>query len=188
MENLVTEPALQYHQVSPKAYLAGEIKASEKHEYFEGTVIKMQGASLIHEDIVANLVREIRIQLKGKDCRIRGSNLRVAPPDFLSYMYPDATIGCGTPLISADEFDVLQNPTIIFEVVSPSGAGNDYRRKWLYYRQIPSLKQYVLISSYEKMQIDLYIKNVHGTWIFQSLLAPDQILEFSSFFQTKHLN
>jgi len=179
-ENIVSEPAVKYKRVSAMEYLAAERLAEEKHEYFEGEVIVMQGASIEHEDIVSNLVREIGNGLKGKSCRIRASNLRTASPFFKSYTYPDATIVCGEAQLADDNFDVLQNPTIIFEVVSKSSEGVDYVRKWMYYRQIPLLKEYVLVNSFEKMQVDIYRRNADNTWTFQSHNHPDEFLRLDS--------
>jgi Uma2 family endonuclease len=180
MENIVSEPAVKLNWVSPMDYLAAERVADEKHEYFDGEVIVTQGASLKHEDIVSNLVRELGNKLNGKDCRIRASNLRTASPSFHSFTYPDATIVCGEAQLSDDNFDVLQNPVVIFEVVSKSSVSNDYARKWMYYRQVPSLNEYVLINSFEKIQVDIYRRNADNTWTFQSYSQPEELLQLHS--------
>ncbi len=73
MENEVKEPAVAYgfkQYTSPEDYLKYERLADEKHEYFEGTIVKMQGASLPHNFIVANVIGEVRSKLKGKPCDI----------------------------------------------------------------------------------------------------------------------
>lgn len=180
MENMVKEPALKYNWISPQDYLAAERVSEEKHEYFEGDVVVMQGASLKHEDIVSNIVGEIRNKLKGKDCRIRASNLRTASPFFRSFTYPDATIVCGEPQLSDDNFDVLQNPTVIFEVVSKSSEGNDYGRKLMYYRQIASLQEYVLINSFNKVQVDIFRRNPNNTWTLETYNRPEDSLVLQS--------
>jgi Uma2 family endonuclease len=180
MENMVKEAALKYNWISPKDYLAAERVAEDKHEYFDGEVVVMQGASLRHEDIVSNLVREIGNKLKGKDCRIRASNLRTASPFFKSVMYPDATIVCGEPQLAGGNFDILQNPVVVFEVVSKSSLGDDYGRKLMYYRQIPSLIEYVLIHSVGKMLIEVYRRNTDNKWTIESLDSPESELELTS--------
>jgi Uma2 family endonuclease len=168
MENIVSEPAVKYNRLSPQDYLAAERLSAEKHEYFEGEVIVMQGASLRHERIVANVVREIGNKLRSKSCEIFPSNLRTASPAFLSFTYPDATIVCGEPLLSDDNFDVLQNPVVIFEVVSKTSVNHDYIKKFLYYRQIPSLQEYVLINSFEMVHVDIYRRNPNNTWTIET--------------------
>ena len=180
MEYEVNEPAVKYQRMSPQEFLAFERASEERHEYFEGEVITMQGASLRHEDIVGNLLREIGYLLKGKDCRIRPSNLRTASKNFKSFMYPDATIVCGKPMLSDDSFDVLQNPTVIFEVVSKTSESNDYIKKFLYYKQIDSLQEYVLINSFEKIHIDIYRRNNVNMWNMQTYTSLSDTLELPS--------
>lgn len=180
MENMVNEPAVKYNWISPQDYLAAERLAEEKHEYFEGEVVEMQGASLKHEDIVSNIVGEIRNKLKGKDCRVRASNLRTASPFFKSFMYPDATIVCGEAQLSDENFDVLQNPAVVFEVVSKSSMGNDFGRKWMYYKQIPSLQEYVLINSFQKVEVHIYRRNGNNTWTLETCNNPADSLILNS--------
>ena len=95
-------------------------------------------------------------------------------------MYPDATIVCGKPQLSDDNFDVLQNPTVIFEVVSISSESNDYIKKFMYYKQINSLQEYVLINSFGKIQVDIYRRNNVNMWNMQTYMSPDDILELQS--------
>ena len=180
MENMVKEAALRYNWVSPQEYLLAERLSEEKHEYFDGEVIEMDGASLKHEDIVSNIIREIGNKLKGKDCRIRASNLRTASPFFKSFMYPDSTIVCGEAQLSDDNFDVLQNPIVAFEVFSKSSMGNDFGRKFMYYKQIPSLQEYVLIDSFQKVEVHIYRRNPDNTWTFQTYNRPEDSLVLRS--------
>src|SRR5882757_2124659 len=132
--------------ISPLEYLSRERAAKDKHEYYEGNVTALAGASLAHNRIVANLLGEIRSHLKDKPCEILPSDIRVAVPSGKAYMYPDATIVCGVPEMEDDKFDTLKNPKVVFEVLSPSTAAHDRGRKFLYYQQIPSFQEYVLID------------------------------------------
>ena len=104
--------------VSSSEFLTTERSAREKHELHGGHVVAMAGASLVHNEIVANLLGAIKVQLKGKPCRIYPSDLRVSVPTADSFTYPDATIVCGKPEMIDDEFDTLTNPTVIIEVMS----------------------------------------------------------------------
>lgn len=180
MENMVKEVAVKYNWISPKEYLSAERLSEEKHEYFEGEVIVMQGASLKHNRIVSNLLREAGNKLRGKTCEILPGDMRTASPDFLSYMYPDASIVCRTPQLSDNNFDVLQVPIVVIEVISKSSQGDDCGRKWMYYRQIPSLQQYVLINSFKKVQVDIYRRNLNNTWILESYYSLENILQLQS--------
>lgn len=138
-------PAFDY--ISPSEYLAREINAATKHEYFDGKVVAMAGATENHNRIVANLIGELHNFLKGNDCDVFPSDLRVTTPLFSSYMYPDVSIVCGSLEKLEDQFDTITNPSAIIEVMSPSTKERDLGFKLWYYLQIPSLKEYILIDA-----------------------------------------
>jgi Uma2 family endonuclease len=164
---------------TPQEYLALERVSKEKHEYFEGKVIAMAGASLKHNDIVAHLLREIGGILKDKPCRILPSDIRIAIPSGESYMYPDATIVCGQPELTDAQFDTLKNPMVIFEVLSPSNEDHDRGKKFFFYRQIPSFKEYFLVDS-TKPFIEVSRREENGAWKFEIIVDPDGELFIAS--------
>lgn len=138
-------PAFEY--VTPEEYLKIEIDADKKHEYFDGQVVAMAGATEAHNRIVANLIGELHKFLKGKGCDVFPSDLRVTTPLFSSYMYPDVSIVCGEIEKQKDQFDTITNPAVIIEVMSPSTMDKDLGFKFWYYLQIPSLKEYILVDA-----------------------------------------
>ena len=169
MENLIEEPAVKYTRTSANDYLAFEMESEERQEYFDGEIVKMQGASLQHEDVVSNLVAYAGNALAGKPCRVRASNLKVAPPGYRSFMYPDATITCGKPELRRDYGDILLNPVVVFEVLSKSTEGLDFSKKLLYYRQIPTLEAYVLINSYSAYAVYVFTRQPNNIWMLETL-------------------
>lgn len=154
--------------ISPQEYLSIERGAKEKHEYFEGKIIAMAGASLAHNHIVANLVGETRDYLKNKSCEILPSDIRISVPAYQSYMYPDATIICGAPELEDDKFDILKNPSVIFEALSPSTEDHDRGKKFFFYRQIPSLKEYILIDT-TKYFVEVSRRQPDNSWLFEEI-------------------
>jgi Uma2 family endonuclease len=175
MENEVKEPAPKYNFISPEEYLAMERASSEKHEYFDGYVVAMSGAGKDHTFIASNLILEIGHFLKGKKCRISNSDLRVSTPDRDAYVYPDATIVCGEFKFEDDKFDTLLNPSVVFEILSPSTKRNDLGYKLLYYKNTPSLQQYVMIDS-KTRHIRSETKQPDGAWRFEDINNPAAIL------------
>jgi Uma2 family endonuclease len=165
--------------LSPLQYLSQERAAKDKHEYYEGNVIMLAGASLAHNRIVTNLISEISSFLKGKPCEILPSDIRVTIPSGEAYMYPDATIVCGVPEMEDDEFDTLKNPRVIFEVLSHSTAAHDRGRKFLYYQQIPSFQEYVLIDSTGHF-VEVSKRRDDGSWSCEASSDPDAALPISS--------
>ena len=133
MADEVQEPALKYNYITPAEYLLDERAAAEKHEYYDGQVLAMSGAGLKHNLIASNLVGKISTFLDGKDCRILFSEMRVSTLQQDAYMYPDALIVCGELQLEDDRFDTLLNPSVIFEILSPSTRSIDKGRKFFFY-------------------------------------------------------
>ena len=141
MENIVNEPVLKYNYISPEEYLAGERAALDKHEYYQGEVFAMSGASLKHNMIFSNLFTDIGSKLKGKSCRPYGSDLRIHIPKNTLYTYPDITIICGAAELTDNEFDTATNPSVIIELLSQSTRNYDKGEKFTLYRDIDSLNE-----------------------------------------------
>jgi Uma2 family endonuclease len=168
MENEVKEPALKYNYISPEEYLEIERVAEYKNEYYYGQILAMSGASLKHNRIDGNIIASIGNFLKGKDCQVLPSNMRVSTPSHDSYMYPDVSIVCGEPQLEDNKFDTLLNPAVIFEILSPSTRSIDKGRKFFFYRQILSLKEYIMIDSLKRF-IQVARKQMDESWKFEDL-------------------
>ena len=120
-DNEVKEPAPKYNYISPDEYLEMERASEEKHEYYDGYVVTLNGASLKHNYIAGNLYTKIGGFLEGSLCSILPSNMRVSTPNRDSYIYPDAIIVCNNPELEDDKFDTLLNPSVIFEILCKFG-------------------------------------------------------------------
>jgi Uma2 family endonuclease len=171
MENEVKEPAPKLNYVSPDEYLAMERASEEKHEYYDGHVIAMSGARLKHNQVAANLLTDIGSFLKGKNCQVLPSDMRVATPARDAYMYPDVTIVCDEPRLEDEKFDTLLNPEVIFEIWSPSTQNSDKGYKLIHYKNIPSLKEYIMIDT-AKPFIHLMRKEGNDVWRFEEINDP----------------
>ena len=108
--------------------------------------------------------------LEDKSCDIFGSDLRISVKWRNSYFYPDVIIICDEPEFD-DEIikETLKNPTVIFEILSPSTEDYDLGRKQMYYMQIPSLRQYIIVDSKKAQVIIITKKDEAGTWKFDEL-------------------
>lgn len=174
MENTVQEPAPKYNFISPKEYLAMERASDEKHEYFDGQVYNMSGASLKHIKISVNLTIQIGKFLEDSDCNVLTENMRTTNSDRSAYMYPDVTIVCGKEELEDDKFDTLLNPSVIFEILSPSTQNVDKGRKLLYYQLIPSLKEYFMVDTL-KQRIYIAKKQENGKWAFENTVEAGSL-------------
>lgn len=160
-------------------YLAMEDVAEEKHEYFDGEVIAMAGASFPHNQITANVQRETSVWLKGKSCRIYGSDLKVHVKTKSGFVYPDHTIICNGPQFLDGRNDTVINPVVIIEVFSFSTQEVDHGRKFMLYRQIPSLREYILVSSLEPW-VEKFTKDANGVWTLSEYQNSSEALEMAS--------
>lgn len=174
MGNALTKPT-----ISQAEYLIAERKATEKHEYFQGEIFAMSGASRFHNRININLILKIGGYLKGKKCRPYGSDLRVHVNQNSLYTYPDLTIVCDKEEYLDDTFDTLLNPKVIIEILSPSTKEYDRGSKFKLYREIPSLKEYILVDS-ESVFIERFYKNEENIWSLAEYKTIEDFLLISS--------
>jgi Uma2 family endonuclease len=158
--------------LGPDAYLALERRAEFKSEYIDGVVVAMSGASMNHNRIVRNVLLSLAPGLLERDCDIVGSDLRVKAE--ASYFYPDAVIVCGDPEFTDAEVDTLTNPTVLFEVLSPSTERRDRTVKSAAYRRLPSLQALVLIDQ-ERPFVECVRR--HGPfWVYESYDRLEDVL------------
>ena len=180
----MSEPALKYH--TEEAYLVFERAALDKHEFYKGEVfewgtgLRKQVTNLLlsnenrdkkdtsfnYNKLRTNFIVPIGSFLKGKLCNVFGSDLRIHIPSNTLYTYPDAIIICGKPQLLDEEFDTILNPSVIAEILSPSTQSYDRGNKFMLYRSIPSLQEYILIDS-ENIGIEHYKRNKDNTWLLQ---------------------
>lgn len=155
--------AIATPSISEKEYLEQERKALGKSEYYQGEVFAMAEASKEHNKIVADTMVTVGLFLKGKSCAYFPSDLRIYNPANGLYTYPDLTVVCEEEKYIDTESDTLTNPTVIVEVLSPFTEDYDRGTKFKLYRSIPSLKNYVLISSTE-YAAEVYTKTSDDNW------------------------
>ena len=146
-------------------YLELERKADFKSEYYNGEIFAMAGATLIHNKIVSNLIFLFNQFLKDKPCDVYPSDLRLQVEKSGLYTYPDITIVCGKAELLDNKFDTLKNPTVLIEVLSDSTEKYDRGQKFSFYREIPSLKEYILVSS-KTMKIEKFKRLEDGNYLY----------------------
>ena len=146
-------------------YLELERNADFKSEYYNGETFAMAGASLIHNKIVSNLIFLFNQFLKDKPCDVYPSDLRLQVEKSGLYTYPDITIVCGKAELLDNKFDTLKNPTVLIEVLSDSTEKYDRGQKFSFYREIPSLKEYILVSS-KTMKIEKFKRLEDGNYLY----------------------
>lgn len=173
----MAQPATKF--ISEKEYLESERNALDKHEYYQGEIFAMSGASFKHNLIERNLRGALNTFLKGKKCIEFGSNLRVHIPANTLYTYPEILVICDEPDFVDDELDTITNPSIIIEILSPSTANYDRGAKFELYRDINMLNEYILIDSKTK-HVVVYAKNSNNTWTLSETKNPTENINLPS--------
>jgi len=139
----------------------------------------MAGAGTRHNVIFSNVFIGIGIQLRGKPCRPCGSDLRIHIPENSLYTYPDISIICGEIIPSQSDPDTAVQPTVLIEILPPSTKYYDRGGKFILYRDIPSLKEFIIIDS-ESISIEAYRVNPKGNWELKDLRSIEDTLQLSS--------
>ena len=158
-------------------YAAMEDEAAYKSEFIAGRIYAMSGGTPKHSAIAANVTREIGTLLKRGPCQVYSSDLRVGIMPLDVEAYPDVTIVCGEPHVNPFDKNSIINPTVIFEVLSPSTEGYDRGEKWARYRRLDSLQEYILVSQ-DKPCLEHYVRQEDDTWVFTFAEGLDETIRW----------
>ncbi|HEX8920234.1 MAG TPA: Uma2 family endonuclease [Pyrinomonadaceae bacterium] len=165
---------------TPEQYLSLERNSEIRHEYLDGFVYAMAGESPEHSTICFNLVVVIGLQLRGKPCRGFSPNMKVRASRSGLYAYPDLMVVCGEPSFHDDRRDVITNPVVIFEVLSPSTEDYDRGEKFLRYRtEIETLQDYVLVAQ-DRPQMEHFSRQPDGSWLSSEVNGLTETLSLPS--------
>lgn len=166
--------------MTPEAYLAFErAQLDAKHEFLNGDVIAMAGASRQHNRIVTNLVVSLGSQLRGRPCDVYSSDMRVKIPTTGLYTYPDVIAMCHDPQFEDEALDTLLNPSVIIEVLSPSTEAYDRGIKFAHYRSIDAMQIYILIAQ-DKPQVEIFRRQGKRDWLLSVVEGLDARVSLES--------
>ena len=160
--------ALPKPHFTPEQYLEMEREADDKSEYFCGEIFAMAGASEAHNLVVTNVVRELSMRLKSRPCRTYPSDMKVEVGPQGLFTYPDVSVVCGEPCFHDGRRDMVQNPRLIVEVLSPSTEAYDRGAKFAQYRRLDSLTDYLMISTSER-RVEHYVRQPDNQWLLSEV-------------------
>ncbi|MDC3979408.1 Uma2 family endonuclease [Polyangium jinanense] len=144
-------------------YIAFEESVEEKHEYRNGKIVAMPEKTLEHGLIAGHVSFSLGNQLEGQRCIIFGSQVRFRVLATGLATYPDVSVVCDKLERDPEHQHTLTNPIVLVEVLSPSTEAYDRGDKFYDYKQIPTLKEYVLVSS-ERRRIEVFRRQADGSW------------------------
>jgi Uma2 family endonuclease len=171
--------AIPKTRLTAEQYLSIERKAAFKSEFYDGEMFAMAGASLEHNRVKENLVIEVGARLKGSGCHSYSSDMRVKVSRTGLYTYPDIVIVCGKPEVEDAELDTLLNPQVIIEVLSESTENYVRTKKFRHYKQIESLREYVLVEQDEPV-FEQYVRQADGSWTRTDIEGLDRDFAFAT--------
>ena len=160
------------HRYSVDEYFALERESDVRHEYLDGEIVAMGGASRIHDMLVFNLGTAIRPILRGTTCRIGGGDMKVFIAAANRAYYPDLVVSCSDPGDEIDEYTETQ-PRLIVEILSSSTAVTDRSEKRLNYQRLDSLQDYALVAQ-SKPSVEVYSRLPDG-WTCTEYAAGETV-------------
>ena len=167
MPNAVRQPWM-----SPEEYLTYERTSDVRHEYVDGEVYAMVGASRRHASVVLNLAAAIRPAARGRGCDAYAADVMLRVEAANAYYYPDLVVTCDP---SDDDPYIVKAPSLIVEVLSDSTEHIDRREKRASYQTIPTLREYVLVAQDER-RVEVY-RRQDGGWVHEIVTEGEVMLE-----------
>ncbi|QTA92153.1 Uma2 family endonuclease [Desulfonema magnum] len=165
--------------ISPEEYFKMEQTSEYKSEYYQGDIFAMSGASVNHNLIVSDVITALNTALRGSDCVVFPSDIKVQADELQHYTYPDISVVCGDIEFIADHDDIIVNPVVIVEVLSESTADYDRGSKFKAYRKISSLRNYILIDQYG-YSVENFFKNKEDKWELEEFENLNEVVKIKS--------
>lgn len=170
-------PAPKY--ISIEDYLLMEEDSEVKHEYYRGEIFAMAGGTIPHNQVVRNTLTAIDNFLREKDCQVFPSDLKIHIEANTLFTYPDVSIVCGELERWNGRNDTITNPVVVIEVLSKKTQNYDRGEKFKLYRSLPSLKEYILISSLEIL-VERFTKQETGLWSFRETTDLEDFMQIET--------
>ena len=175
--------SLPITRLTPEEFLERERAAEEKHEYWYGEVFAMAGGSPAHSFVISNINIALGNLLRDSSCYVFNSDLRVVVRWGELITYPDVTVLCGKPEYADDRKDTLTNPAMVVEVLSPSTRKSDRGDKVFLYRQVPSMREILLVEPVPTT-IEHYAKLPNGRWELETITERSAIIQLPNLNQS----
>lgn len=144
-------------------YLEAERASDTKHEFVNGEIFAMAGGTSEHARLAARAIITLGAQLRGRRCEVFSADIRIRVRATDLATYPDVSVVCSRIERDPEDKDSITNPIVLIEVLSSTTEAYDRGSKFAHYRRIPSLKEYVLISQYER-RIEVFRRNADESW------------------------
>jgi Uma2 family endonuclease len=162
-------------------YLRREEKSVEKHEFYQGKIIKMPGGTDIHSEIAGNMIATIKVAVRPlpRKFKVYTSDLKIRIESLDSGVYPDALVICEQPEYWQNRHDVIVNPLVIIEVLSPSTQTYDRMGKFDLYKELTSFQEYILVST-DTFSVETRFREEPDLWRIKTETNIENIVNLRS--------
>ncbi len=161
-----------WQYMTPEEYLAWEATQTDKYEYINGEILAMTGGTIPHNDIAVNITTALKNHLRGKGCKVSMSDAKVGISEQNIFYYPDVMVSCNINDLQA--IKAIYSPCLIVEVLSPTTERIDRGKKFQNYRYIPSLTEYVLVST-EQMLVEVFRIKEGDIWELHTYTKENEL-------------
>lgn len=169
-----------HHRYTLEEYFALELASEEKYEFWNGDVWCRGGASIKHNLIALNIGTAMSLQLRERGGQVFPSDMRVKVPAHPPYRYPDLTALCGRPEVEqVDGLDLLVNPALIVEILSPSTEAFDRGDKFTFYKSIPNFSEYLLVAQH-RPHVTRLVRGDEGLWTHAEFNSLADVVQCAS--------
>ncbi len=168
----------RHHEFTKEEYWRRERNSIEKNEYFDGQIYAMAGTSTNHNRIAVDVTVSLATQLRDKPCEVFASDQRIEVEKTTLQTYPDVLVACPPFSYDAGDKHTMTDAVVIIEVLSPSTANYDRKEKFDNYKQLKSLRHYLLI---EQKQVKVtHHSKVDGQWQSENFAARDDVVNLAA--------
>ncbi len=176
---MMSDPLARKTGYSREEYLDIEEGADHRCEYYGGEIFSMAGGSRNHSAICVNLIRRLSEAVDDRDCFVFDGNMKLDIAAASAFVYPDVMVVCGDIDFYENRTDVVRNPILIIEVLSPGTESFDRGKKFGFYRKIPSLREYLLVSQEEPI-LERFFRQEDHRWLYDAVTGLDGTVSVES--------
>ncbi len=172
--------AMPKYKMTIEEYIEFDKNNEGRWEYFDGEIVDMAGGSMSHNRIARNILTAFDRKLEDKACEVLPADMRLKVPAALPYRYPDVVVVCGEPVIETIQGqEMLVNPRLIVEVLSPSTKGYDFDAKFRAYQSIASFQEYLLVAQ-DRPHVVQYVRQPDGLWLRKDIEGMESRVKLAS--------
>jgi Uma2 family endonuclease len=154
--------------------------SDERFEYFDGEIFSMAAGKITHGAISSNLIYAFRDKLNDRPCQVFGGDVAIKTARAYPFRLPDVSVICGEPLIEDFQgIEMLVNPLLICEVLSPTTANYDREEKFMVYQGIESFQEYLLVEQ-DRPHVTRYVRQPDGQWLRADIIGLESAVRLET--------